>query len=190
MFAFIMMILFEAVRLYLAYVGNLGERVPELTGFWLLTLMVEVPLSTFLLAIVWIPIGSSSKQLQIVYLLPLQFALQIIHAMFVYMEVAFGLFALRVLARYQISRFHYKQFDKNVEPALNQDDDTDWLEILINKNYLYMKSIDPDIKVNIDFCYFIMLWFSIRKSTFELNENKEPNKWIFLLKKLKINMLL
>ena len=87
MFAFIMMILFEAVRLYLAYVGNLGERVPELTGFWLLTLMVEIPLSTFLLAIVWIPIDSTNKPLQIVYLLPLQFSLQLIHTLFVYFEV-------------------------------------------------------------------------------------------------------
>lgn len=149
-----MMILFEAVRLYLAYVGNLGERVPELTGFWLLTLMVEVPLSTFLLAIVWIPIGSSSKQFQIVYLLPLQFAMQIIHTLFVYIEVALGLFALRILARYQISRFHYKQFDKKIEPALNQDEETDWLESLKNKNYFNLKTVDPDLKVICSFPKF------------------------------------
>ena len=147
MFAFIMMILFEVVRLYLAYVGNLGERVPELTGFWLLTLMVEVPLSTFLLAIVWIPIGSSSKSLQIVYLLPLQFALQLIHALFVYFEIAFGLFALRVLARYQISRFHYKQFDKKVEPIIDQEDEIDWLENLKNTNNYNLKTLNHDLKV-------------------------------------------
>ena len=147
MFAFIMMILFEVVRLYLAYVGNLGERVPELTGFWLLTLMVEVPLSTFLLAIVWIPIGSSSKSLQIVYLLPLQFALQLIHTLFVYFEIAFGLFALRVLARYQISRFHYKQFDKKVEPIIDQEDEIDWLENLKNTNNYNLKTLNHDLKV-------------------------------------------
>ena len=144
------MIIFEVVRLYLAYVGNLGERVPELTGFWLLTLMVEIPLSTFLLAIVWIPIGSASKPLQIVYLLPLQFSLQLIHTLFVYFEVVFGLFALRVLARYQISRFHYKQFDKKVEPMQSQNDaeEIDWLNNLKNTNYYNMKTLDPDLKVN------------------------------------------
>jgi transmembrane protein 17 len=159
-----MMVIFEIIRLYLAYIGNLGERVPELTGFWLLTLMIEIPLSTFLLAIVWIPIGSSTNPLQIVYLLPLQFSLQIIHTIFVYLEVIFGFFALRVLARYQISRFHYKQFDKGFQPNNNEEDDqdndgivkekdVDWLDGLKN-DYYSMKTINPDLKVTYEYIFF------------------------------------
>jgi transmembrane protein 17 len=113
-----MMVIFEIIRLYLGYVGNLSERVPELTGFWLLTLMVEIPLSTFLTVIVWIPLGGSSssttttttttKSLTIALFIPMQFALQLIHTIFVYIQVVLGFFALRLLARYQISRFYLR----------------------------------------------------------------------------------
>ncbi len=44
-------------------------------------------------------------------MIPLQFALEIVHSIFVILEVIFGYIALRTLARFQISRFHYKQFD-------------------------------------------------------------------------------
>jgi transmembrane protein 17 len=132
-----MMVIFEIVRLYLGYVGNLCERVPELTGFWLLTLMVEVPLSTFLLFIVWFPIDlDKTLDKRIGFFVPMQFALELIHTIFVYLELILGFFALRVLARYQISRFHYKQFEKyqydqNIDLTKNGDfDSNDWLKSL------------------------------------------------------------
>lgn len=103
------MVIFEIIRLYLGFVGNLSERVPELTGFWLLTLMVEIPLSTFLSVIVWIPISNGETPLVIAQFMPMQFSLQIVHTILSYMEIIFGFFALRVLARYQISRF-FKHF--------------------------------------------------------------------------------
>ena len=34
----------QVVRLYLGYLGNLGERVPELAGFWLLTILLQLPM--------------------------------------------------------------------------------------------------------------------------------------------------
>merc|ERR1711915_279693 len=38
--------LLEVVRLYLGYLGNLSEKVPELSGFWLLTL-IQLPVLCF-----------------------------------------------------------------------------------------------------------------------------------------------
>jgi hypothetical protein len=68
--------------------------------------MVEIPLSTFVSVIVWIPIGNGlNTTLTIAQLMPMQFALQIIHTVLSYAEVLLGFFALRVLARYQIARF-------------------------------------------------------------------------------------
>uniref|UniRef100_A0A3B3SSQ8 Transmembrane protein 17 n=1 Tax=Paramormyrops kingsleyae TaxID=1676925 RepID=A0A3B3SSQ8_9TELE len=43
----ILMTLIEAIRLYLGYAGNLQEKVPELAGFWLLTLLLQFPLTLF-----------------------------------------------------------------------------------------------------------------------------------------------
>nr|XP_030123113.1 transmembrane protein 17 isoform X1 [Taeniopygia guttata] len=39
----ILVSLTELIRLYLGYVGNLLEKVPELAGFWLLTLLPQLP---------------------------------------------------------------------------------------------------------------------------------------------------
>ncbi|NXX46864.1 TMM17 protein, partial [Tricholaema leucomelas] len=41
--------LVEVIRLYLGYMGNLQEKVPELAGFWLLSLLLQLPLILFLL---------------------------------------------------------------------------------------------------------------------------------------------
>ena len=38
----------QVVRLYLGYLGNLGERVPELAGFWLLTILLQLPMQVIL----------------------------------------------------------------------------------------------------------------------------------------------
>ena len=145
-FAFVMMLIFEVIRLYLAYVGNLCERVPELTGFWLLTLMVEIPLSTFLLIIVWFPVVvSGTLDPRLIYFIPMQFVLELIHALFAYLEIGLGFFALRILARYQISRFHYKQFDafeSNLNRVTNADLESDeWLLNLDKNNSFPLKEI-------------------------------------------------
>ena len=119
--------------------------------------MVEAPLSVFLLVIVWMP--DISGKLPISNLIPMQFALQIIHAIFVYFELIFGFFALRVLARFQISRFHYKQFDdNNIKNNLNNNDNhndnLNWLQTL-NYNSKY-KEIKVFILYNF-YCLFIYL---------------------------------
>ena len=69
----------------------------------------------FILIVIWF----------IQVLIPLQFALEIVHAVFVILEVIFGFIALRTLSRYQISRFHYKQFDQSDNN--NKDSDFNWM---------------------------------------------------------------
>ncbi|CAF1132330.1 unnamed protein product [Brachionus calyciflorus] len=143
LFSFILLVIFEIIRLYIGYVGNLSERVPELTGFWLLTLMIELPLSCFLIAIVWVPLGTGDIKLVIAEKIPMQFALQIFHTFFVFLEVIFGFIALRVLARYQISRFHYKQFEKYEDKV---EKDQDWINDLDKNNHIKMQSFDFEEK--------------------------------------------
>ncbi|KAL7300791.1 transmembrane protein 17-like [Trichogramma pretiosum] len=38
----------ECTRLYLGYLGNLGERIPELASFWLISTLLQLPLELFL----------------------------------------------------------------------------------------------------------------------------------------------
>ncbi|XP_075440726.1 transmembrane protein 17 [Ascaphus truei] len=45
----ILMSVIELIRLYLGHSGNLQEKVPELAGFWLLSLLLQLPLLLFLL---------------------------------------------------------------------------------------------------------------------------------------------
>ena len=55
-------IIIELVRLYLGYLGNLTEKVPELAGFWLLTILLQLPLQGFLLLntdLILVPLGNS-----------------------------------------------------------------------------------------------------------------------------------
>ncbi|XP_061533481.1 transmembrane protein 17B isoform X2 [Phycodurus eques] len=39
----IVMTVIEAIRLYLGYVGNLREKIAELAGFWLLSILLQLP---------------------------------------------------------------------------------------------------------------------------------------------------
>lgn len=111
---------------------------PELTGFWLLTCIIEIPLSLFILVIVWFPLNGTNQI--IVQIIPMQFALQLIHFIFIFSEAIFGFVSLRVLAQYQISRFHYKQFEAN-DNQLNssvhnnhQSNEYDWIYNLKQSN--------------------------------------------------------
>ncbi|KAM9326504.1 transmembrane protein 17A-like [Gastrophryne carolinensis] len=45
----ILMSAIEVIRLLLGYSGNLKEKVPELAGFWLLSILLQLPLLLFLI---------------------------------------------------------------------------------------------------------------------------------------------
>ena len=62
-------IIIEVVRLYLGYLGNLTEKVPELAGFWLLTILLQLPLQGFLLFntdLILVPIGNNHLKFKVV----------------------------------------------------------------------------------------------------------------------------
>ncbi|XP_014209124.1 transmembrane protein 17B [Copidosoma floridanum] len=46
--AFLTAATLECARLYLGYVGNLGEKIPELASFWLISTLLQFPLLMFL----------------------------------------------------------------------------------------------------------------------------------------------
>nr|KAG5698426.1 hypothetical protein BaRGS_006621 [Batillaria attramentaria] len=87
---YIVYTLIEIVRLYLGFVGNLMERVPELAGFWLLTILLQFPLILLLV------INDGA------ILLPLERAVHIVKALFVFSEVIVGYLAIRVMVNYQV----------------------------------------------------------------------------------------
>ncbi|XP_071946430.1 transmembrane protein 17B-like isoform X2 [Antedon mediterranea] len=92
----------EIMRLYLGYLGNLQERVPELAGFWLLTLVLQLPLCALLLA------GGAMP-------FPIERAIHIVLLLFLFSEVLIGYHALKVMSNHQVMKFHLQQFDDVVE---------------------------------------------------------------------------
>lgn len=109
---YIVYALIEITRLYLGFVGNLMERVPELAGFWLMTMILQFPLILLLL------LNSDAM------LLPLERAVHIVKAIFVVSEAVMGYFAIRVMVNYQVTKYHLQQFT-DLEQV---DDDSYWPE--------------------------------------------------------------
>ncbi|RUS77900.1 hypothetical protein EGW08_014331 [Elysia chlorotica] len=95
---YIVYFIIECIRLYLGYLGNLMERVPELAGSWLLTLLLSFPLIILLVA------NDNAV------LLPFERALHIVMALFVVAEVILGYLAIRTMVDYQVTKYHLQQF--------------------------------------------------------------------------------
>lgn len=115
--------------------------------FYFLTI-INFLISLGLITVAWIPISSANSQMTIGLELPMQFALQIFHSMFNFLELIFGFIAIQILGRYQISRFHYKQFDQNDHELHKNDDDFEWLNDLKKDNLIKMKELKFESKVN------------------------------------------
>ncbi|NXS26933.1 TMM17 protein, partial [Pomatostomus ruficeps] len=95
----ILVSLTELIRLYLGYVGNLLEKVPELAGFWLLTLLPQLPVILFLLFNEGLKIHSLER------------AVHIIFAAFLAFQVVAAFFTLKrmvntLAARFRLTEFH------------------------------------------------------------------------------------
>ncbi|KAM6220554.1 transmembrane protein 17 [Rhynchocyon petersi] len=96
----ILVTLIEAIRLYLGYMGNLQEKVPELAGFWLLSLLLQLPLILFLL------FNEGLKSL------PMEKAVHIIFILFLTFQVATAFLALKKMVNQLATRFHLQDFDQ------------------------------------------------------------------------------
>jgi len=112
-------IIIEVVRLYLGYLGNLGERVPELAGFWLLTILLQLPMQAFLLFntdLILVPVEKAAGSVMLVLVVA---------------ELICGFLALRRITRQQAARFHLHQllspglvgFNNPAFVAADQDQD-------------------------------------------------------------------
>ncbi|XP_043235302.1 transmembrane protein 17-like isoform X2 [Amphibalanus amphitrite] len=87
-------LLMEAARLYVGYMGSLREDVPDLAGFWLITLLLACPLHGLLL----LNRGALQLAPELAVLWP--------QAVFVTAELVLGYAAARRLAQHQVSKFH------------------------------------------------------------------------------------
>lgn len=51
---FLILSIFESLKLYLGYAGNLIGKIPELTSCWLISILIQLPLEMYLLFDYWI----------------------------------------------------------------------------------------------------------------------------------------
>ncbi|XP_061115429.1 transmembrane protein 17A [Conger conger] len=100
----VLLTIFEGLRLYLGYVGNLKEKVPELAGFWLTTFLFQLPILLFFLTDEGIVI------------LPLERAVHSIYLLFVLSQLLTAFLALRTMSRKLTLQFHLDQFGQAENP--------------------------------------------------------------------------
>lgn len=96
----VLVTLMEAIRLYLGCMGNLQEKVPELAGFWLLSLLLQLPLILFLL------LNEGLRNL------PLEKAIHIIFTIFLTFQVISAFLTLKKMVNQLAARFHLQDFDR------------------------------------------------------------------------------
>uniref|UniRef100_UPI00358DFDF6 transmembrane protein 17-like isoform X1 n=1 Tax=Myxine glutinosa TaxID=7769 RepID=UPI00358DFDF6 len=91
--------LIEATRLFLGWAGNLQEKLGELTGFWMLTLLLQLPLLLFLL------LTPQPRAL------PLELAVHLVFAAFLTFQAVMGFRTIRSFSQNLSSHFLLHQFD-------------------------------------------------------------------------------
>ena len=88
-------------------------QVPELAGFWIITLVLQLPLTLMLL------LNES------MLIMPMERAVNIIMTLFVLFETIQGYRVLRIMIGHQISKFHVQQFDDLTELQEVQEQDVE-----------------------------------------------------------------
>ena len=88
----------------------LPYQVPELAGFWILTLVLQLPLTLMLL------LNES------MLIMPMERAVNIIMALFVLFETVQGYRVIKSMIEQQVSKFHVQQFDDLTELQEMQED--------------------------------------------------------------------
>ncbi|KAG8429694.1 hypothetical protein GDO86_002127 [Hymenochirus boettgeri] len=97
--ALIILTFVESIRLYLGYIGNLHEKVPELAGFFLLTILIQLPLILFLL--------TDKRNL----LLPLEIAVHGVYIAFINAEVILSFLVLKTMTRQLATKYCLRQME-------------------------------------------------------------------------------
>ncbi|XP_030593641.1 transmembrane protein 17A isoform X1 [Archocentrus centrarchus] len=96
----VLLTVIEVVRLYLGYIGNLKEKVPELAAFWLLSFMFQLPVLLFFLTD------------EGIIILPLERAVHSLYLLFLLAQILASFLALRTMTRKLTLLFHLRQFGK------------------------------------------------------------------------------
>ncbi|XP_061760708.1 transmembrane protein 17A [Nerophis ophidion] len=96
----VLLTLVEGLRLYLGYLGNLSEKVPELSAFWLLTFLFQLPVILFFL---------TDEEILI---LPLERAVHALYLTFLLAQILVATLALRRMTRKLTLLFHLRQLGK------------------------------------------------------------------------------
>uniref|UniRef100_A0A8C3E174 Uncharacterized protein n=1 Tax=Corvus moneduloides TaxID=1196302 RepID=A0A8C3E174_CORMO len=98
--AFLILSLAEGSRLYLGYLGNLQEKVPELAAFLLLSFLIQLPLLLFLLT-----------DSQVIHL-PLEVPMHSLFLAFLLIEIVAAFLALRTMTKQLAAQFYLRQFQE------------------------------------------------------------------------------
>uniref|UniRef100_A0A1I7XX16 Transmembrane protein 17B n=1 Tax=Steinernema glaseri TaxID=37863 RepID=A0A1I7XX16_9BILA len=93
----------EIVRLYLGYYGNLSEKISALSGFWISSLILQIPTSIFLL---------SNEE---IIPLPLERFVYSVHLLFLLIQVFSGFFMIKTLADSQVAKFKQRALEEEVD---------------------------------------------------------------------------
>ncbi|XP_074015909.1 transmembrane protein 17B-like [Numenius arquata] len=106
--AFLILSLAEGSRLYLGYVGNLQEKVPELAGFLLLSFLIQLPVLLFLL--------TDSHLIR----LPLEMAVHSLLLAFLLAEMVAAFLALKTMTKQLVAQFYLRQLKEGGRGWLGQ----------------------------------------------------------------------
>ncbi|VDK80535.1 unnamed protein product [Litomosoides sigmodontis] len=89
----------EFVRLFLGYYGNLGEKISALSGFWIISIILQVPIASFAILNSNIP-------------LPLERILWLYHGIFLLIEIIAGFLVIRKISHYQVAKFKERMLEE------------------------------------------------------------------------------
>ncbi|XP_022914654.1 transmembrane protein 17-like [Onthophagus taurus] len=98
----------EILRLYLGYEGNLRDKIPELAGFWMLSILLQLPLQSFLLFNPYLKLKILEIIVQSVMFLLLLF------------EIFSGYFALKYTSKMQTVYFRISNINVTRNKAKNE----------------------------------------------------------------------
>ncbi|XP_018652517.1 putative transmembrane protein 17 [Schistosoma mansoni] len=105
---FVLYSVLEGLRLYLGYAGNLMELVPELTGSWLLTILIQLPAISFMLFNSDMILSSFERTIHIIEFIMVVF------------ESLVGFFVLKLMVQTQALKFHSHLRSRQIENFENK----------------------------------------------------------------------
>ncbi|GAB6033728.1 Transmembrane protein 17 [Chamberlinius hualienensis] len=96
----------EIIRLYVGYLGNLSEMIPELAGFWIISLLLQLPIQAFL----------SFNEGTII--LPMERVANTIMIGFVIFQLICGYFGIKKISNHLATKFHLETFSLDPLPQI------------------------------------------------------------------------